>query len=104
MTEGKGKQILRVIIRQLIDYSEIHFQTEEIYFDKFEFPEADSHKKEHADFIQKVSDFKDGIERSQLGISVDVMQFLSSWLKDHIMKTDKQYSSFFKENGLSWNI
>lgn len=100
MSEGKGKKVLRMIMRQLINYTEIHFETEEILFDKFAYPEADSHKKEHANFVQKISTFQAGIERGQLGLSIEIMKFLSNWLEDHIMKTDKRYSQLFNENGL----
>ena len=101
MTEGKGKQVLDKTVDQLLEYTEIHFKTEEIFFDQFEYSETDSHKKEHEDFIEKVSAFKDGTDRGKLGLSVDVMHFLSRWLENHIMKTDKKYSRFFNENGLS---
>ena len=58
MSEGRGKKILRVILRQLTDYTEIHFETEEIYFDKYKFPDAKNHNAEHAEFIQKISEFR----------------------------------------------
>jgi hemerythrin len=33
-------------------------------------------------------------------LSMEVMTFLSNWLKNHIVKTDKQYSAYFIEHGV----
>ena len=84
----------------LISYTATHFKTEEKYFDQFGYPETDSHKKEHAAFVKKVTDFKDGFEKGKLGLSVEILNFLSDWLKNHIKKTDMKYSQFFNEKGL----
>ena len=100
MRQGKAKDVLGKIVNSLISYTSIHFKTEEKYFDQFGYPETDAHKKEHADFVEKVTEFKQGFEKGSLGISIEVMSFLSSWLKNHIKVTDKKYSQFFNEKGL----
>jgi len=100
MKQGKGKNVLGKIINGLISYTATHFKTEEKYFDRFGYPEKDSHKKEHVAFVKKVSEFKDGFEKGKLSLTLEVMNFLSDWLKNHIMGTDKKYSQFFNEKGL----
>ena len=55
MRQGKGKEVLGKIIGGLIEYTDVHFKTEEKYFDKFGYPETEAHKKEHSDFVQKVA-------------------------------------------------
>lgn len=100
MKSGKGKEVLGRIVNGLISYTATHFQTEEKYFAQFGYPDADNHKKEHVAFVQKVTDFKNGFEKKQLTLTVEVMNFLSDWLKTHIMGTDKKYAQFFNEKGL----
>ena len=100
MKQGKGKDILGKIVNGLINYAATHFKKEEKYFDLYGYPETDSHKKEHSAFVQKVSEFKDGFEKGKLTLSIEVMSFLSDWLKNHIKRTDKKYSQFFNEKGL----
>ena len=100
MKQGKGTDILGKIVNELISYTATHFKTEEKYFDQFGYPDTASHKKEHMDFVQKVSDFKDGFEKGQLTLSIEVMNFLSDWLQNHIKDTDMKYSQFFNEKGL----
>jgi hemerythrin len=100
MQQGKGKDVLGEIINGLVDYALTHFLTEEKYFDQFKYPDAISHKKEHTDFTKKVADFKAGFDAGKVALSIQVMGFLSDWLKNHIKKVDKEYSPFFNEKGL----
>jgi hemerythrin len=100
MKLGKGKDVLGEIVNGLISYTTIHFKTEEDYFIHFGYPQTDSHKKEHIVFVQKVAEFKDGFEKGKLSLSIEVLNFLSDWLQNHIKGTDKKYSQFFNEKGL----
>ena len=64
------------------------------------YPHAVAHKKEHAVFVQKITDFKKEFEEGRATVSVNILQFLSKWLQNHIKGTDQKYSSFFNENGI----
>jgi hemerythrin len=100
MKSGKGKESLGKIINGLISYTATHFKQEERYFDKFKYPDTANHKKEHVAFVKKVTEFKEGFEKKDLAVTMEVMNFLSDWLRNHIKGTDKKYSKFFNEKGL----
>ena len=100
MKQGRGKDALAKIIGELFTYAGDHFATEEKYFDKFGYPSTASHKLEHADFVKRVSEFKNGFDSGQLALTIEVMYFLKDWLKNHIQGTDKKYGPFFNEKGL----
>jgi len=100
MLERKAKDTLGKIIDQLAGYTVNHFATEEKYFAKFNYPETASHKKEHENFVAKVSDFKKGFDDGRILLSMDIMNFLKDWLVKHIQGTDQKYSDFFNKNGL----
>lgn len=100
MKQRKAKEVIGDIVNGLADYTVMHFKMEEKYFDQFGYPDTAAHKKEHAEFVSKVSDFNEGFKDGRLGLSIEVMQFLSDWLKKHIMGTDKKYAQFFNEKGL----
>jgi len=100
MRVGKGKDILGKIISQLANYTVAHFSTEETYFDKFGYPEAPTHKAEHKKFVEEVSKFKKDFDDGRVGLSTTIMNFLTDWLKSHIMGKDKKYGPFFNGKGL----
>ena len=100
MRLGKSRGMLGSTVNGLIGYVGVHFSTEEKYFEKFNYPEADQHTREHKAFSAKVDDFAKKFQTGQLGLSIDVMTFLSDWLGTHIKGTDKKYSACFNANGL----
>jgi hemerythrin len=100
MRVGKSREILGKIVSGLISYVQIHFTTEEKYFDQFKYPETDRHKQEHTTFSATVDDFAKKFKTGQLGISIELMNFLSDWLGKHIKGSDKKYRTVFNANGL----
>jgi hemerythrin len=100
MRQGRGKDVLGKIIDGLISYTATHFRTEERYFEKFGFPETHKHVSEHRAFVRKAADFQGAYTDGKLGLSTDVINFLSDWLKDHIQGSDRKYVPLFKERGL----
>lgn len=100
MLQGKGKEVLSKIIDGLIAYTQAHFSKEELYFDKYKYPDAAAHKEEHAAFVKKVSEFRESFKKNSMNLTINVMDFLSDWLKKHICGTDKKYSAFFNSNGI----
>ncbi|HVN71303.1 MAG TPA: bacteriohemerythrin [Desulfomonilia bacterium] len=100
MKQGKGKEVLGKIVKGLSDYTAYHFSTEEKYFSQFGYPAAEVHIREHRTFVDKVTDFKKKFETNRIGLSTDVINFLSDWLKNHIQVTDHKYGPFLKEKGL----
>jgi len=100
MKQGKGKEVVGNVLNELINYTALHFKTEEKYFDEFDFPEMASHINEHSELVKKVLSFRDDYQSGRLGLSIELMNFLVGWLKNHIMVSDKKYSAFFNSKGL----
>jgi len=96
---GQGKAVSGQTLRGLTDYAQIHFQTEENYFARFAYPGAASHIHEHQEFTRKLAGFQVGGAKGQTR-AIQLLQFLSDWLIQHILKTDKEYADFFNAKGL----
>ena len=101
MREGKGKDVLQSIIKELAVYTVMHFKAEESYFKKYGYAETPQHMAEHKAFVDEVEKFKKEFEEGSIGLSVKVLTFLSNWLRNHIMGTDKKYSEFFNQKGVA---
>lgn len=94
MTQGQGNTVLGGIVDGLIEYAQIHFRTEERYFEASDYPDVTAHKRLHEDFVAKAMEFKQGFDEGRLMLSLDVMDFLSDWLVKHIQGTDRTYVPF----------
>ncbi len=100
MRQGKGKEIVSTIVSGLISYTRTHFGTEERLFQQHGYPEAEEHKKEHADFAAKAVQFQKDYESGKMGLTIQIMTFLSNWLQHHIKVVDKKYSGFLNAKGV----
>jgi hemerythrin len=101
MTGGRSKEVMGELIHGLLQYTVVHFGTEEGYFERFSYPLAEAHKEQHQQFVAQVGDFKRGFDEDRLFLSIDVMNFLSDWLVEHIQGSDKAFGPFLNQNGIS---
>jgi hemerythrin len=86
------------VVGELVSYTRYHFETEEKYFEKFGYPYADEHKKEHAELLSKVLVLSDKFESGET-IAPQLLAFLKEWLADHLKKHDQKYAKYFKKMG-----
>ena len=94
------KERMTELIKGLKDYTLYHFSTEEKYMEMYNFPGYKNHKKEHEIFIEKIADISERYESGQLVVSLEITNFIKDWLTNHILGTDKKYSSLFVEKGV----
>jgi len=94
MRQGKGRQALDKILKELIQYTRTHFADEERLMKTHGYPEYEWHKAKHDRMTQKVLDIQREYQEGKITITLDVMKFLENWIDKHILGTDKQYSPF----------
>lgn len=100
LKRGLGAEISHQIIYDLEKYAFNHFQKEEFFFKRFNYPDAANHISEHQKFIQKIQELKANLKTGKATISFELLNFLRTWIEHHILEVDKKYSKCFVENGL----
>jgi hemerythrin-like metal-binding protein len=100
MERGKDKDTLQEILFGLFEYADEHFEVEEKYFEEFGYEDAVPHKKQHRTFITRVNNMKQGLASGSETRSMEVMEFMKTWLQGHIKGSDQKYSMCFNDNGL----
>jgi len=91
MRMQKGSKEVGRLLCELAEYTVFHFEFEEELFEKYAYPETDQHLKVHKELVSKVIGFQDDFNACKATITMDLMSFLTDWLKNHIMKTDMKY-------------
>jgi len=98
MTEAAA---LQTILKELTDYADYHFTTEENYFTTFKYPQAAGHIEKHNQYREKVEEFKKQLDNNNLKETFFTMtNFLHEWWVWHINNMDREYVPLFKENGI----
>jgi hemerythrin len=88
------------IIDDLLDYIRLHFSTEEELLKKHNYPEFNTHKSEHDNFIRKVCEFqKDYLIYKSLPL-VNLFNFVWDWFAHHILEVDMKYKVYLEQKDL----
>lgn len=81
------------VVNELKDYAKYHFEHEEKYMREINYRRFLSHKVAHDDFIEKINEYDaDIIDDNQRESLLDLLEFLTTWLVDHILKQDKMFA------------
>ena len=96
----RGREVQRKVINDMINYAVVHFGTEEKYMVQFCYPDHVNHKTEHDRFSVKAADLKARVDGNRFVLTLEVLNFLKEWLRNHILVTDRQYSKHFNDRGL----
>ena len=100
MGEGKGKDKITGTVHFLADYTSKHFAMEESLMQQHAYPEYNSHKKLHDALIDQVSKLLDKIDKNESLLTIDVADFLSDWVKNHIIQNDIKLGAYLQTKGL----
>jgi hemerythrin-like metal-binding protein len=100
LSHGEGAAAVDPVLQRLVDYALSHFAAEEALMKRHRFPDLAKHRAEHEAFARKVTEFIEEYRAGRAGVPVELLLFLQSWLKQHILVTDKAYSSFLNERGV----
>lgn len=100
MRNREANEVITGIIKGMTDYIGVHFSLEEHLMQKHMYPDYLQHKKEHENFTQKVVEFQEKHKSGKMMLSLEVMNFLKDWLKNHIQVSDQAYSPYLNQKGI----
>lgn len=96
--QHQSQPTLKLLFKELEDYTYYHFSAEEHYMTKYKYPNFIEHKKQHQIFIEKIAEYREAVVSEKLALVV--LRFLNEWYIKHIKSVDKRYKDFFIEKGL----
>ncbi len=97
--KNKGRDRIFHLLNFMEDYTEFHFQSEEKYMERFDYPGTDDHRGEHLRFMDVVARLKGKFKEKgrREDFAMEIQQFLIDWLILHIQNTDSEMGAFLKE-------
>lgn len=94
LMDGKSKEKLTDLVIGMLDYTKYHFANEERYMKSIDYPDFDAHKEKHDFYVNKITEFYHKIKNDKMILSLEVTNFLKTWLVNHIKGTDMEYAKF----------
>ncbi len=101
MSSGQGKAAMGRILDRLVQYTRTHFEQEEALMRKNGYPDYLKHKKLHDDLTAQVLKFVGDYKAEQVGITLDLLDFLRTWLEKHIQRDDSAYTPYLKPKAVA---
>ncbi|MGL1893145.1 MAG: bacteriohemerythrin [Spirochaetaceae bacterium] len=91
------KEIGTVLV-YLINYTSFHFDAEESYMEKINYPGLHNQKELHKNLIQKLREILVKIKNKESYTPIEFYYFLMSWLNNHILGEDMNIGKYSREN------
>lgn len=86
------------LVNELKEYTKFHFNEEEKIMLTVSYNKLFSHKVMHNDFIEKMDSidiYK--VEENQTKYLLELVDYITIWITEHIMKTDKYLGEWYEE-------
>ena len=97
MSTGQGKEALEQTLDRLVAYTEGHFSAEERLMRLNDYTAQTRHKLEHRELADQVRKFQADFKSGRTTMAVPVLQFLRTWLEQHIKGSDMQVAVFVRQ-------
>ncbi|MBB4285503.1 bacteriohemerythrin [Roseospira goensis] len=89
---GEETATLGSVLHALVDYTEYHFAREERLMQAARYPELPAHRELHQRLARQARDIRGRYAAQPDSVNArEVMEFLRTWLIDHILKQDFRY-------------
>ena len=100
MREGRGHAVVSEVCAALGDYARDHFAFEEDLLRRAGYPALEEHQVQHRAFAVRLEALQAELTGTKLGLSLEVLDFLRTWLTDHILGHDHRYAAHLKSSGI----
>lgn len=88
-----------IVLIDMYDYSQSHFNREELYMIKLAYPQLEQHKAYHRKYLYKVSVFNSELLGNDPPSKFEVVEFLKRWWLNHIPNSDFKYEEYKRKIG-----
>lgn len=95
---GKGKEEVGKTLTLLSNYVVTHFNYEQEYQKKYNYPKHEQHLKMHRAFLKEVENLKDKFEEegASLYFTIQFSKKVVNWIVTHIGGADAEFAAYVK--------
>lgn len=93
------KELERVLI-ELVEYTHMHFSTEELLMKKNDYPELKKHHKEHQILLQHLDHLVAAVSSGKYPTFYSDYDVSTDWAMVHILECDKHLGAFLNSRNI----
>ena len=96
INRGEHDEAVKQALRGMVDYVSYHFAAEEDLMNKVDYPDFESHRKQHNAFVVKITNYLKRMQSGQELSAFELVSFLKTWLLRHIAGSDRNIARYIK--------
>ena len=100
VTNGAKQNEVLPTLKALAEFTTHHFAEEEKMMQRHSYPELASQKRAHTALLNQVAEVIKSIVEGVKVNMIEVIVFLTQWLKGHILGEDLKYGEYFQQQGI----
>ena len=97
LEKGDDFSAAKHVLEQFIEFSDMHFLSEQLVMRLHNYPAYEIHLEEHTRLMKKVRELRDAVFQGQRAPGMQLIQELREWLLDHIASEDVAFGQFLQE-------
>ena len=98
--ERRDPAVQRAILDQLLEYSRVHFLSEQLLMRLHAYPAYERHVREHEHMTEQLFDLSEHLRAGEREIGEETLRRLREELVGHIQTRDLELNNFLQRNSL----
>jgi len=90
---------MKLVLEQFIEFSDLHFLSEQLVMRLHSYPGYEAHFEEHTRLMKKLREIREKVLRGEKIISLELIKEVRTWLLAHITSHDMVFGEFLKLSG-----
>lgn len=96
---GRDRAASGEVLRQLLEYSDAHFLSEQLLMRLYAYPAFEDHVLEHDRLAGELRSLAEGWERGEGASAASLLARVEEWLATHMATTDTALEAYLAEHG-----
>ena len=96
LEKGDDFSAAKHVLEQFIEFSDMHFLSEQLVMRLHGYPGYEPHLEEHTRLMKKVREIRSSVNNGEARIGFQLVQQLREWLLTHIAIEDVAFGEFLK--------
>jgi hemerythrin-like metal-binding protein len=100
LRQGRDRALAGKTLQQLVDFTSVHFHSEELMMRLYAYPQHDAHALEHGRLLDQVEQIRRSADTGDSARALELIQALRTWLVSHIRSMDQGFALWCARNGI----
>jgi hemerythrin-like metal-binding protein len=100
LLHGGSRRDISLQLERLIEFTQMHFQSEEQLLQREGFPRFDEHRSSHMKLLGKLYSALEQVNHDEALHFPSLLAFLPSWYMDHVEQLDQPYGVWLNDRGV----